>query len=305
MPTTLDIQCQACGAALTVEAQLRTATCPYCDSPAVVDRPASADRPDPAFVIGFVTGKERADTLVKQWIRSRGFFAHGGLKSATVEKVRGVYLPCYLYGAVADSEYEAEIGENYTVTETYTTTVNGKTVTRTRTVTKTEWRDLRGAHACYILDVLVTASKGIPNAELEAIEPFDLRALRRFEPGLISGWIAEEPSLSQDDCFAMAHEESVQKVGKMLARFMPGDSHRALRHRTELRDEVIDLLLLPVWVFALRYAEDRPPVRILINGQTGEVQGRVPLSALKITLAVLLGLGLLALLIWWIQGGLR
>jgi len=258
------------------------------------------------FVLGFGVVRERAESLVQRWIKSRGVFAHSGLKTATLEKIRGVYLPAYLYGAIADTDYDAQIGENYTVTETYTTTDSkGRAVTRTRTVVKTEWRHLSGQHTCYVLDVLVTASNGIPNAELEAVEPFDLRALRRYTPAVLSGWIAEEPSVSKDDCFGLAHDESVEKVGDALGKFMPGDSYRDLNYRTTVRDEVIDLVLLPIWVFAARYAEDKPPVRILVNGQTGEVQGRVPLSKMKITVAILCLVGAIAIVVFGVTGGMR
>jgi len=267
----------------------------------VIERPAAPDRPAPAFVVGFVLDQKKATTAVRRWIARRGPFARSGFKQATVEKVRGVYLPAYLYNAVARSAYAAEIGENYTVTETYTTTdANGKTVTRTRTRTKTEYRHLSGHHACYMLDVLVTASGGVKNQELEHIEPFDLRTLRRYDPALLSGWMAEEPSLSQAECLEYAHDESMALIGRQLSRFMPGDSHRNLRYQTSLSDQLVDLVLLPIWVFAARYAKDRPPVRILVNGQTGEAFGEVPLSWIKITLTCVAGLGLLALLWFWL-----
>jgi hypothetical protein len=76
----------------------------------------------------------------------------------------------------------------------------------------------------------------------------------------------------------------------MLHDFMPGDSHTGLQFNTSLSREVIDLVLLPVWSCALRYAEDRPPVQILVNGQTGRVGGNVPISTIKVTIAVLIGL---------------
>ncbi|MFT5328110.1 MAG: hypothetical protein ACI8P0_006019 [Planctomycetaceae bacterium] len=76
----------------------------------------------------------------------------------------------------------------------------------------------------------------------------------------------------------------------MLHDFMPGDSHRDLQFETHLSQEVIDLVLLPVWSFAVRYAENQPPVQILVNGQTGRVGGKVPISAIKVTIAVLVGL---------------
>ena len=136
----------------------------------------------------------------------------------------------------------------------------------------------------------MTASAGVTNDALEAVEPFDLRALRRYEPSFISGWLAEDPSRSKDDCFQLSHDESVAKVEQLLHEFMPGDSHTSLQFQTNLSNEVIDLVLLPVWSFAVRYAEDRPPVQILVNGQTGRVGGKVPISTIKVTIAVLTGL---------------
>jgi len=286
----LEISCQACGSTLLLDSHLRTTVCPYCASPSVIERPPSPNRPAPSFVVGFVVDHDRAAQAVRDWISTTSIFARSDFKQAAPELTRGVYLPAYLYGAVADSEYSARIGENYTEIETYTTTDSkGNTVTRTRTVTKTEYRSLQGQHSTYIVDVIVTASAGVTNAALEAVEPFDLRALRRYEPSFISGWLAEDPSRSKQDCFQLSHDESVAKVGAMLAGFMPGDSHKSLQFETHLSREVIDLVLLPVWSFAIRYDESRPPVQILVNGQTGRVGGKVPISAIKVTIAVLLG----------------
>ncbi len=278
---------------------MRTARCPYCASPSIIESPPSVDQPAPSFIIEFVVAQERAVQLVERWISSSGLFARSDFKRSAVDDTQAVYLPAYLYGAIARNQYQASIGENYTVTETYTTTdANGKTVTRTRQVTKTEWRELHGEHDCYVLDVLVTASRGIDNASLEAIEPFDLRALRRYNSAIISGWPAENPSMSLDDCLELAREESVEQVGHMLGAFMPGDSHSGLTYTTRLRDEVIDQLLLPIYSFAIRYDPDKQPISILVNGQSGEIAGRVPLSPLKISVAVLLGLLLLGGLIF-------
>lgn len=296
----LEISCQSCGATLVVDSHMRTAQCPYCASTSIVERPPSPDRPDPTFVVGFVVDRAHATRAVKRWLRTRGLFARSDFKQAAPEILRGVYVPAYLYGAVAHTRFTAEIGENYTETETYTTTDSkGNTVVRTRTVTRTEWRDLQGRHACYLLDVIVTASKGIRNDVLEQIEPFDLRALQRYSPQLIAGWMAEDPSRSREECFEIAHGESVRTVGTMLEEFMPGDSHRDLRYHTELSDEVIDFVLLPLWTFAVKYDATKPPVRVLLNGQTGEIAGNVPISGTKVTAAILVGLAVVLLIVWF------
>ncbi len=302
---TLEIRCKDCGATVTMPAHRFATLCPYCASPSVVDRPAGADsarRDAPDFALGFLIDREEANRRVRAWIGKRRWFAPSELKNAEVRSVEGIYLPAWLYGATARSVYDARIGENYTVTETYTTTDSkGRTVVRTRTVVKTEWRDLSGTHAAYVVDVLVTASRGLGNAELESIEPFDLRALRRYDPAIVSGWVAEEATLDREQGHATAQSEARAWLERRVRAFLPGDSSKLTGLHVDFHDEDTDLVLLPIWVFAARYGKDHRPLRILINGQTGEVQGEVPRSAIKIAigvglLLVVFGLILLALM---------
>ncbi len=286
----MNLSCQSCGAQLVVADTLRTTTCPYCAAPSVVERPPAPDRPPPTFALGFVQTPRKARELARENLLRRSFWAPSIIRNASVEELRGIYVPAWLYSALAESDFSATIGEDYTETETYTTTENGKTVTKTRQVTRTEWRPLRGRHAEYVPDVLVTASSGLPNDELEHIEPFDLRALRRYDDALVAGWISEEPSLPQAQCQQQAQAEVVQQLRKRLASFMPGDSHRDLQYSTRFQQESLVVCLLPVWVLALRHDPKSPPLRFLVNGQTGKVYGRVPVSWVKVLIAVVLAL---------------
>lgn len=284
----VDVACSSCGARLVVPPTHRTTRCPYCDSPSVINRPVSADRPDPAFAIGFAVDRAKASLSFCDFLRRRRW-APAALRRATADRIEGVYLPAYLYSTIATSRYRAVIGENYTVTE-----YDSKNK-RTRQVTKTEHRPLDGTHRCYVDDVVVTASSGISNDELAVVEPFDLADLRRFEPALISGWTAEEPTLSRDASLELARSEARAGVLGGMHAFMPGDSHHDLHATTELRDEAMDLVLLPLWVCAVRWRRDREPVRLLVNGQTGAVAGDVPVSWAKIAAVVGAGLTLIGL----------
>ncbi|AUX32329.1 hypothetical protein SOCE836_044660 [Sorangium cellulosum] len=291
----VQLECETCGASLRVEADQRTAVCPFCASPSVVERPPSNDRPSPHFVLGFSMARESAQGAVTAWLGKRSLFVQSSVKKGTIDAIRGVYTPAYLYSAMAQTRYAAQIGENYQETETYTTTDDkGNTVTRTRVVTRTEHRHLEGQHATYVMDVLVVASRGVQNAELEAIEPFDLRTMRRYTPAVLSGWVAEEPTMTQAECYALARREALEKVGRDLPGFMPGDSHHGLTHETRLDQETLELIYVPLWVLAIRHDPREPPFRVLINGQTGAIHGKAPLSWVKIALAVLLAILLLA-----------
>lgn len=285
-----EISCESCGAKILFEPMMRTTRCPYCDSPSVVDRPVTVDRPDPSFVIGFAVDKNEARARMRRLI-GRKKFAPSGLKGKTAERISGVYLPTYLYSATANSRYIATIGEDYYTTEVGRGSKGRPKVKRKR---RTEYCELQGSHSLYVGDVVVTASQGVPNDEVEVIEPFDLGGLRRYSPAMVSGWTSEEPSLTRSQCLDQARSESTGKIGRLLQRFMPGDSFRGLRHTTKLEDEAIDLTLLPVWVFAIRYDERKEPIRILVNGQTGKAGGKIPTSWTRVALIVAALLGLLA-----------
>lgn len=296
----MNLHCRHCGAELQLQPGLRTATCPYCASPSVIERPPSPERPAVEYVLGLSRPEAEVRARVKQWLRGRSLFAHSGVKRATVDELKGLYVPAYLFSAEAHTRYEARIGEDYLVTERYSTTDSqGRSVTRSRTRTETEWYGLQGERAEYLQDVLVTASRGLSNAELEALEPFELRQLQRYSPALVAGWLAEEPAVGPAEGAAQAGVECRALVEQRLARFLPGDRSRDLDFETRLSNEALSLVLLPVWVSALRYDPERPPLRVLVNGQTGKVVGKMPLSPLKIALAVgalLLALGALLLL---------
>lgn len=75
---------------------------------------------------------------------------------------------------------------------------------------------------------------------------------------------------------------------------MLGDSHRSLQYQTRFEHEHGALVLLPVWVLAVKYDPEAPPVRMVLNGQTGALIGAPPRSWRKIVLAVVRGTVLIA-----------
>jgi hypothetical protein len=291
--------CGHCGAQLAIDGGLRTVTCAFCASPSVIEHPDGEGGPRPVFTIGFVQPEPEVRAHVARWLRSRSIFCPGSIRNARVEDLQAAYVPAYLYSAVASTRFRARIGENYTVTETETETDSqGRTVKRTRTRVETEWRPLTGTRLANVSDVVVSASHGLSNAELEGVEPFDWRALRRYSPALVAGWLTENAAVPASTCLEAARAKATTRAGRALASFMPGDSHRDLEHTTQLEDEASDLVLVPLWLLNARHRKDAPPIRIVVNGQTGAVHGRPPLSPLRITLAVFSLLAALAGLMW-------
>jgi hypothetical protein len=286
--------CEQCGAHLAFDG-VRTARCPFCASPCVVERAPSPGQPDPRFVVVFAGDAAGARRSLEHWLGSRHWFADPALRAARIEDLRGIYVPAYLYSAVAHADYTASIAEHYHEQQTHK---RKDGTPETRTVTRTEYRPLAGRHVSYITDVVVSASRGLSHGELGGIEPFDFRQMRRYSPALVSGWIAEEFARPLDECRVASQREALDEVGARLRRFMPGDGFSDLDWRAQIAWESLDPVLVPVWMFAVRYRGDRPPLRVAINGQTGEIAGKVPVSWLRI-IAVLVLLAAIGLAIWW------
>ena len=73
-----------------------------------------------------------------------------------------------------------------------------------------------------------------------------------------------------------------------------GDRQRIQHIDTDLSDLTFKHILLPVWLAAYKYRGKT--YRFVVNGRTGRVQGERPYSAIKITIAVVLGLMAAALI---------
>ena len=241
-----------------------------------------------------IRDRARAERAIRKHIGGK-WMAPRAFKKARVDHLQGVYTPAYLWSAASDSIYSAVVGEYY-----HATTFDPRKK-KSRRERKIEFHEVKGEHASYVADVVVSASQGLPNAEIEAIEPFELAELQRYSPALVSGWVSEEPSLTVEECRRLARAEAETRMEAVLRGFMPGDTLQRFNRHTRFRSESVDLVLLPVWVFALRHHPSEEPVRFLVNGQTGAVHGKAPVSWAKIAAiaAAVAGLiGLIALAGW-------
>jgi hypothetical protein len=74
----------------------------------------------------------------------------------------------------------------------------------------------------------------------------------------------------------------------LIRREIGGDSQRIDSMNTRYGSLTFKHVLMPVWISAYRYRDKT--YRFLVNGQTGETSGESPLSWIKVTLLVILGL---------------
>jgi hypothetical protein len=307
-------RCSACGATVTLAPGARSTTCAFCDS-ALVDDTAAAEPVD--RVVPFTVPRPRAAELLRGHLAAQWFAPESLRRAARTDELRDVLVPFWVFDAVARTTFSATIGIDWYRTETYTVTVNGKTQTRTRQVRETEWFPLSGSHVRQWTDHLVSASRGLAEREANALEPFDLGRGRPYADALVAGLTAEMPTVPRAEAEPLARKELAQLEHRVIASgHLPGNHHRSLSSETVSTLEPPRLYLLPVWIASVK--GPKGPVRLLVNGQTGEVVGAVPTSwwkvaaAVAVVIALVLGvvgvvlfggtvLGLLGALLEWLR----
>jgi hypothetical protein len=280
-------KCQQCGAEVATDPNQRSYVCPFCDSTYVMEfSPDQTGRQSPEFVIGFAITPDQAQEAFHRWLRQNPWFRPGDLAATSVaDKLKGIYLPFWSFPMMIQSRWQAQIGEHWYRTETYTTTDSkGNVQTHTRQVQETEWWPLTGRHHRYYSGYLVSGSKGLPQDQALRILPYNLPALKRYEPYFLAGWMAEEYSVTRDEALALCRAEYLRQEHANIASFLPGDTHGGLSVSPEFSHVSSDLCLLPIYILSYRY-QDRV-YRFLLNGQTGKLAGDKPVSGARIAIAI-------------------
>jgi DNA-directed RNA polymerase subunit M/transcription elongation factor TFIIS len=286
------VKCPACGAETALEKNMFSAACAFCGSPLTVvpDERAIAN---PQAVLPFKLEKQAASVDFNKWLQSLWFAPNDLKKTAASDRFNGIYLPFWTFDAQTESAYQGQRGDHYT--ETVRRIVNGRE--ETQRVVKTRWSSVAGQVRRAFDDILVTASQALPEKYLRALEPWDLANLAPYDNRYLSGFRAEVSQVNIKDGFEAAKRVMTVTIQQDIRGDIGGDEQRITALQTNFSNTSYKYVLLPVWLSVYRYGDK--VFRFVVNARTGEVHGERPYSAIKIALAVLVVLIILAVLIYF------
>jgi predicted RNA-binding Zn-ribbon protein involved in translation (DUF1610 family) len=298
---TKSVACQQCGATTVVEVGVTSTECPFCGSNVVLDQEIAPDVIRPESVVPFQIGEEVALRRYRDWL-GRGIFRPGDLaRRAGRGQLYGVYLPFWTFDADAFSRWRADAGYHYYVQETYTVTENGRQVTKSRQVRRTRWEPAWGQHSGSYDDVLVYATHSVDPDILERIYPFDTKQLLPYAPQYLSGWRAEQYRIDLNGGWEIGRAKVEDYERSACIQQIPGDTYRNLYVNTTISDATFKHVLLPVWIASYPYKSK--VYRFMVNGQTGKVQGEKPVSWIRVAIAVLIVLAIIAIVVYLMSQG--
>jgi len=278
------VACTNCGAQTEFDETLHAAQCPFCATPVVTDTGLHRHI-KPKGLLPFALDEGQSRAAMTDWLGSL-WFAPNSLQDYARKgrPLSGIYVPYWTFDADTKSAYTGQRGTHYY--ETRTVMRNGKR--QQVQVRKTRWRGTSGRVARFFDDVLVLGSRSLPKRFTDALEPWDLSAMEPYQPEFLAGFRAEGYQVELEDAFVEARQHMDRVIHRDVKFDIGGDAQRVSSVDTAIGTLTFKHVLLPVWMAAYKYRGKS--YRFVVNGRTGRVQGERPYSAIKIAIAVVLGL---------------
>lgn len=261
-------ECINCGAPLEIKEYNSTCKCEYCGSYIILDERVDGEY-KPHLLLPFKIGMRNAVELLKNEFKSRIFTPDTFLEESTLEEMKGMYVPFWLY------DYKAEV--NY---------IGKGTKVRVWTGGDTEYTETSYYHVGRKMGidfrkVPVDASIEMPDDVMDLMEPFDYDALEDFQEKYMSGFYGEVYNEGAEELEKRAHEKAEKDTDSLLQETIVGyNTIIPERKDIHLDETAANYTLLPVWRYLYKYqGKDYP---FYVNGQTGKIIGSTPVSKKKV-----------------------
>lgn len=277
-------RCPNCGAEVQFDAAVHSTECPFCATPVVAD-PGLTRRIRPKGVAPFLIPEDQARRAMGDWLGSL-WFAPSGLVAYARKgrRLEGVYLPFWTFDADTQSDYAGQRGTIYYTSERVTVRdAQGRLRTEVRQVQHVRWTPVAGRVRRFFDDVLVLASRALPERHTTDLAPWDLSRLEPYQPEFLAGFRAESYSVTLDQGMDHARALMDRMIERDVRFDIGGDRQQVDRIDTDISRVTFKHVLLPVWSAAYRFGGKS--YRFVVNGQTGKVSGERPWSVAKLVAA--------------------
>ena len=284
------VRCENCGATVVMEAGTVAKSCPFCGASHVVE---TDEIPGikPNVVIPFKFTEDDAVKTCTSWAKKKLFAPTKFKKRLNTENVSGLYFPCFTFDSNTFSAYQGRLGKYYTVT-----VGTGK---NRRTVTKVRYFYVKGDWQRLFDDVTIAVSERINQKLMNKFMPFDYTSACVYDSKFLSGFMANHYEKDIHTSWKEAKDGMDAVIRQEIIRSYNADVVDYLNISTTHQNVTYKYVLLPVYVGNYRFKKKL--YNFYMNGSTGKVVGKYPLSAIKVGIAALLAAGILTGIIFLIK----
>jgi hypothetical protein len=277
------VQCQSCRAVMVFDPARVGQNCEFCGSPALVDYEEVKAPIRPTGVLPFKIDRNRVRDEIRRWWRSK-WFAPGRLaRTALVDTVHSLYIPYWTFDAQVRCPWEAEAGHYYYVNVEGRDSKGNRVVRRERRV---RWEAAAGVVDHFFDDEAVPGTQGLPLDMLRQVEPFPTREVVPYDTAFLSGHVVEHYRVVLLEAAERSQQQMQAALEQLCAGQVPGDTYRNLRIFPNYSGRTFKHVLVPIWL--LTYNFGARAFQVIVNGYTGKMAGKYPISIWKVLLVALL-----------------
>lgn len=289
------LQCKNCGATQHIEENYKSLHCVYCSMPLVIEDQYQEEWILPGAVLPFQIDQKKSYQIFQSWVK-RLWFAPNKLKKASLDPqfTKGLYLPYWTFDAQLRAQYSGQRGEYYYENKRVRN-AQGKMVNQR--VRKTRWYPASGEVSGFVDDTLVEASKQRKGRVPSKIARWNLKLLQPFNSSFLRGFVTEKYTIPLKQGHLAAKGEAEDIARRWCRQDIGGDTQRISHMNMQLSEETFKHILLPVYISAYRY--NGKEYNFFVNGENGQISGTRPYSFWKIFLTVLLGILIIATIIYF------
>ena len=289
---TIVLRCENCGAKVVMGSDEVAKECPYCGTSQIkrVDEIAGIR---PNAVYPFTITADSAEQFAKKWAKRRFYAPIKFKKNIEAKNLHGVFEPGFTFDSRTFSTYRGRIGK--TKTKTVGTGKNQ------RVVTYTEWYNISGTYSKFFDDVTITASEANAQNTFDKIMPFDTNVISVYEKKFLAGYQANHYTKDVRVCWGEAKSSMDARLRTLILDQYDHDVVDYLNVSTTHSDVTYKYVLYPIYRINYRYKEKNYDVAV--NGTTGKVAGKTPISVWKVIGTVVLGIGIaVGLILLYLNG---
>lgn len=250
----VEFACDSCGAQIVTDTNTTATFCAFCGSPTLISRRLTRQF-KPNMIIPFKITKEKAMSLYDEFINSSNKVPKDFRSAKVRERIKGIYMPAWLVSAECKTDMSA----------------TGK---RTAGVVNASY-ELDRVISYSLVNVPFSGSKKLGQRMLEAVEPFDMEDATEFNTAYLQGFYAYKYDNLPENMIKTI-EDRFDDYGTECGR-LAWDSkfeRESERYLTALTGVDVKYCLVPVWFMCYEYKGLY--YHFVVNGQTGEVCGRLP-----------------------------
>lgn len=269
------VKCETCGAEIILNKLEFSGICPYCNSSYVSE---TKELPDmvPDSVIPFCFDENEAEKRFKLQLKRKFYVPNPCKRNVKPENIKGVYIPAFTFDASVRATYSGTL--------------------RRQVNNEVEFFTISGEHKSSQVDVMVESSSKLTQESLKKILPYDMEKSCSFSEGFVLGYVVEHYQDVFQECLQKAQTEMQQRVKREILSKYTYDSVKEFNFKCGFSNQKYQYAIVPI--YQINFWHKKKRYNVIMNGQTGKIGGKLPISAIKVGFTILAWVAFIALLIF-------